>query len=154
MNDAFSVSSVLLLWRWRMEWFFQVCSLYPYLPIYISSWTDDDVWHCLSDPWLEDPAAGALLPSCPCSGNLLLVSCLTCHISYLFSENNKSKYFSLWSWIYTSTRILPESARWLLTQGKKKEAIKEICRAARVNGRKVPEDLIERVSNLKYSEAQ
>ncbi|XP_034427909.1 solute carrier family 22 member 13-like [Hippoglossus hippoglossus] len=41
--------------------------------------------------------------------------------------------------------ILPESARWLLTQGKKKEAIKEICRAAKVNGRKVPEDLIERL---------
>ncbi|XP_047193884.1 solute carrier family 22 member 13-like [Hippoglossus stenolepis] len=42
--------------------------------------------------------------------------------------------------------ILPESARWLLTQGKKEEAIKEICRAARVNGRKVPEDLIERLA--------
>ncbi|CAB1422556.1 unnamed protein product [Pleuronectes platessa] len=41
--------------------------------------------------------------------------------------------------------ILPESARWLLTQGRKKEAIKEICRAAKVNGRKVPEDLIERL---------
>ncbi|CAB1440295.1 unnamed protein product [Pleuronectes platessa] len=41
--------------------------------------------------------------------------------------------------------ILPESARWLLTQGKKKEAIKEICRAAKVNGRKVPEDLVDRL---------
>ncbi|XP_062235044.1 solute carrier family 22 member 13-like [Platichthys flesus] len=41
--------------------------------------------------------------------------------------------------------VLPESARWLLTQGKKKEAIKEICRAAKVNGRKVPEDLVDRL---------
>ncbi|XP_069368170.1 solute carrier family 22 member 13-like [Paralichthys olivaceus] len=41
--------------------------------------------------------------------------------------------------------ILPESARWLLTQGKKEEAIKEICRAAKVNERKVPEDLIEKL---------
>ncbi|XP_071341208.1 solute carrier family 22 member 13-like isoform X2 [Trachinotus anak] len=41
--------------------------------------------------------------------------------------------------------ILPESARWLLTQGKKKEAIKEIRRAARVNGRKVPEDLLDKL---------
>uniref|UniRef100_A0A665UDH9 Major facilitator superfamily (MFS) profile domain-containing protein n=1 Tax=Echeneis naucrates TaxID=173247 RepID=A0A665UDH9_ECHNA len=40
--------------------------------------------------------------------------------------------------------ILPESARWLITQGKKKEAIKEIRRAAKVNGRKVPEDLLDK----------
>ncbi|KAG7224926.1 hypothetical protein INR49_014842 [Caranx melampygus] len=41
--------------------------------------------------------------------------------------------------------ILPESARWLITQGKKKEAIKEIRRAAKVNGRKVPEDLLDKL---------
>ncbi|CAJ1082094.1 LOW QUALITY PROTEIN: solute carrier family 22 member 13-like [Xyrichtys novacula] len=39
--------------------------------------------------------------------------------------------------------VLPESARWLITQGRKEEAIKEVRRAARVNGRKVPEDLLE-----------
>lgn len=49
---------------------------------------------------------------------------------------------------HISSRILPESARWLITQGKKKEAIKEICRAAKVNGRKVPGDLLDRVSSL------
>ncbi|XP_029313820.1 solute carrier family 22 member 13-like [Cottoperca gobio] len=38
--------------------------------------------------------------------------------------------------------ILPESARWLITQGRKEEAIKEIRKAARVNGRTVPEDLL------------
>lgn len=44
------------------------------------------------------------------------------------------------------TRLLPESARWLLTQGRKEEAKKELQRAARVNGRKLPEDLFEKVS--------
>ncbi|XP_028333085.1 solute carrier family 22 member 13-like [Gouania willdenowi] len=41
--------------------------------------------------------------------------------------------------------ILPESARWLITQGKKKEAIKLIQKAAKVNGRKVPENLLEKL---------
>ncbi|XP_039983367.1 solute carrier family 22 member 13b isoform X2 [Xiphias gladius] len=41
--------------------------------------------------------------------------------------------------------ILPESARWLITLGKKKEATKEIRRAAKVNGRKVPEDLLDKL---------
>ncbi|KAF7669412.1 hypothetical protein LDENG_00203380 [Lucifuga dentata] len=39
--------------------------------------------------------------------------------------------------------ILPESARWLMTQGRKEDVQKEIQRAARVNGRKVPEDLLD-----------
>lgn len=42
--------------------------------------------------------------------------------------------------------ILPESARWLITQGKKDQAIKEIRRAAKVNKRKVPEELLEKLS--------
>ncbi|XP_040921529.1 solute carrier family 22 member 13b [Toxotes jaculatrix] len=41
--------------------------------------------------------------------------------------------------------ILPESGRWLITQGKKKEAIKEIRKAAQVNGRSVPEDLLDKL---------
>ncbi|XP_034561799.1 LOW QUALITY PROTEIN: solute carrier family 22 member 13-like [Notolabrus celidotus] len=41
--------------------------------------------------------------------------------------------------------VLPESARWLITQGKKEEAIKEVRRAAKVNGRKVPEDLLHKM---------
>ncbi|CAJ1082090.1 solute carrier family 22 member 13-like [Xyrichtys novacula] len=40
---------------------------------------------------------------------------------------------------------LPESARWLLTHGRKEEAQKVLERAARVNGRKVPYDLINQV---------
>ncbi|KAJ4925271.1 hypothetical protein JOQ06_018006 [Pogonophryne albipinna] len=41
--------------------------------------------------------------------------------------------------------ILPESARWLITQGRKEEAINEIRKAAKVNGRKVPEDLLDKL---------
>ncbi|MCJ8745789.1 hypothetical protein PDJAM_G00134410 [Pangasius djambal] len=41
--------------------------------------------------------------------------------------------------------ILPESARWLLTQGRQEEAKKIILNAARVNGRKVSESLLERL---------
>uniref|UniRef100_A0A8C9ZCE6 Uncharacterized protein n=1 Tax=Sander lucioperca TaxID=283035 RepID=A0A8C9ZCE6_SANLU len=47
--------------------------------------------------------------------------------------------------------FLPESARWLMTQGRKEEAQKELRRAARVNGRKVPEDLLDEVSCIKHT---
>lgn len=50
--------------------------------------------------------------------------------------------------LYMSTRILPESARWLITQGRRKEAIKEIRKAAKINGRTVPEDLLDKVTHL------
>ena len=49
-----------------------------------------------------------------------------------------------------SNRFLPESARWLMTQGRKEEALKELQRAARVNGRTVPEDLLDKVSCIKH----
>ncbi|TKS87702.1 Solute carrier family 22 member 13 [Collichthys lucidus] len=41
-------------------------------------------------------------------------------------------------------KFLPESARWLMTQGRKEEAQKELCSAARVNGRTVPEDQLDK----------
>ncbi|XP_066534116.1 solute carrier family 22 member 13b isoform X2 [Hoplias malabaricus] len=41
--------------------------------------------------------------------------------------------------------VLPESARWLLTQGRQEEARKVILKAARVNGRKVPDSLLEKL---------
>lgn len=41
--------------------------------------------------------------------------------------------------------VLPESARWLIAQGKKERAMKEIRKAAKVNRRKVPEDLLEKL---------
>ncbi|MEQ2223916.1 hypothetical protein ILYODFUR_002076 [Ilyodon furcidens] len=43
--------------------------------------------------------------------------------------------------------ILPESARWLTTQGRNEEAIKEVRRAAKVNKRKVPEELLEKLES-------
>ncbi|XP_036414234.1 solute carrier family 22 member 13b isoform X1 [Colossoma macropomum] len=41
--------------------------------------------------------------------------------------------------------ILPESARWLLTQGRQEEARRIILKAARVNGRKVPDSLLDKL---------
>ncbi|KAM9841690.1 solute carrier family 22 member 13-like [Aulostomus maculatus] len=38
--------------------------------------------------------------------------------------------------------FLPESARWLVSQGRKEDAQKVLQRAARVNGRETPEDLV------------
>lgn len=41
--------------------------------------------------------------------------------------------------------FLPESARWLLTQHRREEAERELQRAARVNGRKLAEGLLDKV---------
>ncbi|KAL1006254.1 hypothetical protein UPYG_G00069810 [Umbra pygmaea] len=41
--------------------------------------------------------------------------------------------------------ILPESARWLMTQGRQEEACQELRRAAKVNGREVPEALLDKL---------
>ncbi|XP_068160671.1 solute carrier family 22 member 13-like [Antennarius striatus] len=41
--------------------------------------------------------------------------------------------------------FLPESARWLITQGRKEEALKVLQRAAQVNGRTMPEDLLDKL---------
>ncbi|XP_051796717.1 solute carrier family 22 member 13-like [Acanthochromis polyacanthus] len=48
--------------------------------------------------------------------------------------------------------FLPESARWLLAHGRKEEARKELQRAARINGRKLPEDLLDQVNVERISE--
>ncbi|XP_037135393.1 solute carrier family 22 member 13b [Syngnathus acus] len=41
--------------------------------------------------------------------------------------------------------ILPESARWLMTQGRKEDAMKEVRRAAKVNRRKVAQNLLDKM---------
>ncbi|XP_073344824.1 solute carrier family 22 member 13-like [Pagrus major] len=41
--------------------------------------------------------------------------------------------------------FLPESARWLVSHGRKDEALKELRRAARVNERTVPDDLLDKL---------
>ncbi|XP_051796339.1 solute carrier family 22 member 13-like [Acanthochromis polyacanthus] len=48
--------------------------------------------------------------------------------------------------------FLPESARWLLTHGRKEKAQKELQRAARINGRKLPEDLLDQINMERTSE--
>lgn len=47
-----------------------------------------------------------------------------------------------------SFRFLPESARWLMTRGKKEEVQKELLRAARVNRRKIPQNLLDKVCSI------
>ncbi|XP_007555617.2 solute carrier family 22 member 13-like [Poecilia formosa] len=42
--------------------------------------------------------------------------------------------------------FLPESSRWLMTHNRKEEAVKELLRAARVNKRRVPGDLLDKVN--------
>lgn len=68
----------------------------------------------------------------------------------LFAKNNTAITVTSKSYHLNSNlcfnRFLPESARWLITQGRKEEALKELRRAARMNGRMVPEDLLEKVS--------
>lgn len=51
------------------------------------------------------------------------------------------------NWRFCS-RYLPESARWLLARGRKEEAQRELVRAARVNGRKVSENFLEKVRHF------
>uniref|UniRef100_A0A4W5NF27 Solute carrier family 22 member 13b n=1 Tax=Hucho hucho TaxID=62062 RepID=A0A4W5NF27_9TELE len=46
------------------------------------------------------------------------------------------------------TVILPESARWLLTQGRQNEARQELQRAAAVNRREVPQSLLDMNVNI------
>ena len=47
--------------------------------------------------------------------------------------------------------FLPESPRWLMTQGRKEEAQKELWRAAKVNGRTISEDQLDKVSCIKHT---
>ncbi|XP_068604116.1 solute carrier family 22 member 13-like [Brachionichthys hirsutus] len=41
--------------------------------------------------------------------------------------------------------FIPESARWLITQGRKEDALKVLQRAARANGRTVPDHLLDKL---------
>uniref|UniRef100_A0A672HLG6 Solute carrier family 22 member 13b n=1 Tax=Salarias fasciatus TaxID=181472 RepID=A0A672HLG6_SALFA len=47
--------------------------------------------------------------------------------------------------MFSPLLFLPESARWLITQGRKEEAVILIQRAARVNGRRVPQHLLDKL---------
>lgn len=62
-----------------MDGSFKECSLHRSRNLLFFYWTDGVVWPCIFNKQLEDPAAGALLPSCPCPGIPLLVSSLSHH---------------------------------------------------------------------------
>ncbi|KAJ8010949.1 hypothetical protein DPEC_G00080460 [Dallia pectoralis] len=49
--------------------------------------------------------------------------------------------------------ILPESARWLMTQGRMDEARQEIRRAAKVNGTEVPEALLDKLGEERLTKS-
>ncbi|VDO18060.1 unnamed protein product, partial [Brugia timori] len=48
-------------------------------------------------------------------------------------------YLSIYLYIFRKFRIVPESARWLVTQHKYEEADKILQRAAKINGARLPE---------------
>ncbi|XP_048826930.1 solute carrier family 22 member 13b [Brienomyrus brachyistius] len=50
--------------------------------------------------------------------------------------------------------ILPESVRWLLTQGKRKQAKKLIMKAAKVNKKEIPESLLDKIEVEHDTKAQ
>lgn len=47
-------------------------------------------------------------------------------------------------------RWIPESARWLLGQGRTEEANKLIRRVAAINKKKIPENLLDEVSQIQF----
>ena len=61
--------------------------------------------------------------------------------------HNLSSCFDIWI-VINLFRGIPESARWLLGQGRTEEAIKFIHRVAAINKKKIPDNLPEEVSQF------
>lgn len=86
---------------------------------------------------LEEAPGGALQPPHRHLGTLLLVSSRV-NIHHVPWQSVRSRE-------HVACRFLPESARWLLTQRRMEEAERELQRAARVNGRMLTKDLLDKV---------
>uniref|UniRef100_A0A671Y6X4 Solute carrier family 22 member 13a n=1 Tax=Sparus aurata TaxID=8175 RepID=A0A671Y6X4_SPAAU len=64
--------------------------------------------------------------------------------------HNLSSCFDIWI-VINLFRGIPESARWLLGQGRTEEANKFIHRVAAINKKKIPDNLLEEVSQIWFS---
>lgn len=76
------------------------------------------------------------------------------HTSNVASRNeimhNLSSCFDIWI-VINLFRGIPESARWLLGQGRTEEANKFIHRVAAINKKKIPDNLLEEVSQIWFN---
>lgn len=125
-----------------MERLVQVRFVHHHLPHFLPPGTHDHVRYCLLCPQLEAAAAGALQSAGLGRSALLLVGALSLSLQgSTFRSSCKLHDCGC----CLSFRFLPESARWLLTQGRRERAIKEIRRAAKVNGRQVSQELLDKV---------
>lgn len=99
---------------------------------------------------MEGHAAGALESAGALSGVYILVSNPVDpeYFRYNFAFNCRTEVFPTWR-VY---RYVPESARWLLTQGRKEEARQLLQRAATVNKRSLPMDMLDKVIPIGYAE--
>lgn len=107
--------------------------------------TDHPVGRGLPPTPLEGHGAGPHESAGALRGVCFLVSSPPprCHITHRQILHPRS---GGWLTLWVNNRYLPESARWLLTQGRREEARKQLQRAARVNGRSLPEDALDKVA--------